>query len=449
MKTIKIILTLTAIVLTACDNSPPADTGATDETEHTEAKADAGIEIPKAVRDNLGITFAAVERRAVRRTVRVPGTFELRPEARREYHAMLPGRVDLKVNQYDRVKAGDLIATIDSPQWARMRHAVVEAEGEIRLAEAAIRVAEAKLTELAQRIVFTDRRIAQLKDAGSRNVSLEATADEQRNSRPRLEAELNARRVDLDEANEHFDSQLTVMASLTGMTVDRLTSKTNGDEPVWRTKLSVEIHAEAAGIVDTVHVTPGGWAQTGEPMLATTDASMMRFHAHAPQSDIAKFATGQDGRIVPPDGGSLADAEPIDGSITVGFKGHADERTVPIYLQNKQWPAWAKPGIGAYLEVVTDGDSEPEPSIPVRALVNDDLRVLFFRRDPENPDRALAVEADLGVSDGRWVEVLSGITDGDEVVVDGAYALKLASSDRPAAPEGYHYHADGSLHKNH
>lgn len=449
MKTLLAIVTLTALVLSGCDKTPPADPGSTDASEHTEPKADGGIGIPKAVRDNLGITFATVERRAVRRTVRVPGTFELRPEARREYHAMLPGRVDLKVNQYDRVKSGDVIATIDSPEWARMRHAVVEAEGEIRLAEAAIVVAEAKLTELAQRIKFTHRRIAQLKNAGSRDVSLEATADELRNSQPRLEAELNARRVDLDEAGEHFDSQLKVMASLTGMTFERLTSKTNGGEPVWRTQLSVDIHAEAAGIVDKVHVTPGGWAETGEPMLATTDPSAMRFHGHAPQTDIAKFATGQDGRIVPPDGGSLAQAEPIDGSIKVGFRGHADERTVPIYLQNKEWPAWAKPGVGAYLEVVTKGDSEPEPSIPVRALVNDDLRVLFFRRDPKNPDRALAVEADLGVSDGRWVEVLSGIADGDEVVVDGAYALKLASSDRPAAPEGYHYHADGSLHKNH
>jgi hypothetical protein len=44
--------------------------------------------------------------------------------------------------------------------------------------------------------------------------------------------------------------------------------------------------------------------------------------------------------------------------------------------------------------------------------------------------------------------VRSGVKEGDEVVLDGAYALKLAGGANKA-PEGYHYHADGQLHKNH
>jgi hypothetical protein len=44
--------------------------------------------------------------------------------------------------------------------------------------------------------------------------------------------------------------------------------------------------------------------------------------------------------------------------------------------------------------------------------------------------------------------VRSGVKEGDEVVLDGAYALKLAGgANKP--PAGYHYHADGQLHKNH
>ena len=52
------------------------------------------VDINPAVRQNLGITFARVERRNVARTLRVPGRFELLPEARREYRTMLAGRVD-------------------------------------------------------------------------------------------------------------------------------------------------------------------------------------------------------------------------------------------------------------------------------------------------------------------------------------------------------------------
>jgi hypothetical protein len=41
------------------------------------------IDVPDAVRRNLGITFAKVERRQVASTIRVPGQFEMLPSARR------------------------------------------------------------------------------------------------------------------------------------------------------------------------------------------------------------------------------------------------------------------------------------------------------------------------------------------------------------------------------
>src|SRR5688572_7631427 len=57
------------------------------------------VDVPSSVRQNLGITFAKVERRPVGRTLRVPGRFELAPTARREYRAAAPGRVELLVEQ--------------------------------------------------------------------------------------------------------------------------------------------------------------------------------------------------------------------------------------------------------------------------------------------------------------------------------------------------------------
>jgi hypothetical protein len=68
-----------------------------------------------------------------------------------------------------------------------------------------------------------------------------------------------------------------------------------------------------------------------------------------------------------------------------------------------------------------------------------------FRRDPKNPDRAIRLEADLGVSDGRWVAILSGVKEGDEVVTSGHYQLMLATS--ATAVKGGHFHADGTFHE--
>jgi hypothetical protein len=68
----------------------------------------------------------------------------------------------------------------------------------------------------------------------------------------------------------------------------------------------------------------------------------------------------------------------------------------------------------------------------------------LFRRNPKDKDQVIRIEADLGVDDGRWIEVKSGLVDGDEVVLDGAYELMLASS--ATAAKGGHFHADGTWH---
>ncbi len=412
------------------------------------ADGEEALELPESVRENLGVTFRKAESRAVRRTVRVPGAFELTPEARRSYHATLPGRVELHVKQLQHVNADDLLARIDSPDWTRLRHAGVEAEGEIRLAEARIALADAARRETQLQIAFNQKRIADLEAAGTRKVEIEAQLEQDKNKLPRLEAELNARKVELDEAREHFDSQLSVMASVTGLPVEALRKSTDTGSPLWRTSLRIEVRATSDGIVDQLHVTQGGWAAAGGALLVTTDPSALRFHAHAPQTDIGRFRSGQPGRVISPRSVAAGDGgADITGQIHVGFRAHPDERTIPLLLEPNDLPGWAKPGVSTFLEVTVDGDEEPVAAIPHEAVVRDGLSRVVFRRHGKN--HIVRVEPRLGMSDGQWVEVIEGVKVGDEVMLNGAYTLNLAQSNRPQAPPGYHYHADGSLHKDH
>ena len=94
--------------LAACGDTPVTD------TPQDEAPAPTNrIDVPKAVRDNLGIEFATVERRRVAATRRYPGQFTLLPKARREYRSMLTGHVEIRVDLLQRVEHGDLLAVID------------------------------------------------------------------------------------------------------------------------------------------------------------------------------------------------------------------------------------------------------------------------------------------------------------------------------------------------
>src|SRR5687767_8082435 len=89
------------------------------------------IDLPAAVRQNLGITFARVERRRVASTIRVPGRFELLPSARREYRASLAGSVRLLVSQYEEIGKGKPIIRMDSPEWHTLKRELHEAEAGI------------------------------------------------------------------------------------------------------------------------------------------------------------------------------------------------------------------------------------------------------------------------------------------------------------------------------
>ena len=422
---------------------PMASTGAPTQTTAPVG----GIPIPPAVRENLGITFATVEQRSVAETRRVPGQFELLLTARQEYRATLPGRVALKVEQFQAVNVGDVLFTIDSPHWRQIQHEAVEAEGDITMAQAGLEVARAHRQEAHTSLEKQEDRVKNLAAANVRKADLESSVTSLRSSLPRLDAEVRAQEAAVREAHEHYESRLNALSSVTGISIEALRERV-GDVPAWRAIKELQARAQHTGIVENLQVSDGGWLEAGDLALTVIDPTRIRFHAEAPQSDIALFHEGQTANIVPPQGGSVALQHAMSGKLTLGLTANEQDRTVSLYVSPDEIIDWAKAGVGGYLEVTLTDEATKQLAVPLSAVLQDGLEHVFYRRDPKDPDRALRVIADLGQSDGRWVVLRSGVKVGDEVVLDGAYALKLTSSGQQA-PSGYHYHADGALHKNH
>jgi multidrug efflux pump subunit AcrA (membrane-fusion protein) len=432
------------------------DTGADQEADH--APASAGdtnrIDIPPAVLRNLGITFVTVEKRTVQGTIRIPGQFELRPEARREYHVMLPGRIELLVSQYEHVEAGQPLFHLESPEWQKIQTDMVSALNAMKKSHADLAVARAKEAEMKKAVAFLDQRISKLAQAEVRQVELEAERADKHNMLPRLNAEVEVAQTEFDAAHARYDVMLTTAASLTG--IDRKVVDPTADEhehlsnrqPAWRSITRLTIRAESSGIVDRMAVTNRGWAETGALILDTVDPTAVRFHGDALQTDINLFRDGQVARVVPPQGGSIDLQDTTDGTITVGFQANSEQRTIPVYLVPQQLPRWGKAGVTAYLEVFADGDVAPVLAIPEAAVIRDGLDTVFFRRDPADPNKVIRMDADLGASDGRWVAVNSGVMLGDEIVLSGVYPLMLASSEAAGRLKGGHFHADGTFHQD-
>ncbi|HZW09192.1 MAG TPA: hypothetical protein VFF69_04745 [Phycisphaerales bacterium] len=451
--------------LPACRERPDADAPGARAPESAPAPTNR-VDVPAAVRQNLGITFARVERRAVARTLRSPGRFELLPSARREYHAPLGGRVELLVEQFAEVREGTPLYRLDSPGWRGLQREIAEAEASVRSAEAEqastrpLLEAHARHREsLEASVALWSGRVEQLeriRGAGGGSASDWAQAQASlTGARAELAgvgeqtAELEARRdragAELRASLSRRDLLLASAATLLGVPLEELTAVDSSGEPRWRTTSVVEVCAAAPGVVETLGATNGGWVEEKSPVLSTVRPAMVRFRARGLQSDLPRLRDGLPARVAPPPGGSLGPAEALPGELAIGLTADPDHRTVDLLLTPRDGAPWARAGVSGFLEVDTEGAGREELAIPLEAVVRDGLTALIFRRDPEDPDRVIRLTADLGIDDGRWVVVKSGVREGDEVVLDGVYQLMLASSG--PAERGGHFHSDGTFHE--
>jgi len=444
------LITLTALmcgsIAIGCDREKPTAPASTRPASPGAPAGPSGrIDVPDSVRRNLGLTFATAERRAVASTLRVPGRFELTPDARRESHVTLAGRVELLVKQYDRVKKGDVLYRLDSPDWRDRVLGLEETRLEITRARADVEIAEAHLTEARGTIDLTHQRIEALANVDVKRADLALELLRAQNALPRAEAELRAKRAALVEAEEHYPLVLSAAAALIGESAESL-DKVAGEsnEPRWRGISTLDVRAADDGVVESLAVTNGAWVDAGGLVLTTVQPKRVRFRASALQADLPRLRDGMRGEITAPQ--QSGPGSSMKGIMSLALTADADARTIDLIVTPETPASWARAGVSAFVDL-TAQEAQRELAIPVGAIIQDGLTKVFYRRDRKNPDVVIRTEADLGVSDGRYVVVASDLTDGDEVVLDGIYEIKLASSTSAAgAMTGGHFHADGTWH---
>lgn len=426
------------------------------------------IDIPPTVRQNLGITFAKVESRDVARTLRVPGRFELTPSARREYRIPASGSVELLVHQYQSVEPGAALYRFESPRWREVQAELTDAEAAIALATARAE-SVGPLTEAHQghhaaierAIELWAARVQVLEDlqaaggasgddlAQARAALAGARSDlaETEETHVELAAQEREARAQLHAATARHAITLETAATLTGLSAEELLIQTAG-RARWQTMGRIEVRAQSAGIVDTIAISSGTFLDQHAPVLTTVQPDQVCFRAHALQSDLGRLATGQSAAAVPPQGGTLGNAERIPGTLIVAPTADPLRRTIELVMtptSGMPLVPWARAGVSGFLEIVVEGTGSPELAIPLACIARDGTQAVIFRRDPSDPDKAHRMEADLGIDDGRWVVIKSGVAEGNEIVLDGVYQLMVATSG--SITKGGHFHPDGTFHE--
>jgi hypothetical protein len=420
------------------------------------------IAVPEAVRTNLGIRFATAERRRVAATLRLPGHFELLPHARHEHRAPFAGRVEVVVHPLQPVARGDVLYVLDAPAWREQQQALANAAIEAELVRAhraalqpllaahqqheqslarALDVVEQRLRDLeatqrelgGQAQPLTDARVQQ----AQLQAQLAEAAEQHTDTASRLA------RLDADERALAARTELALAAAAAALgTTPAELARDDGGVPRWRAMGTIAVRAPATGVVDRVELSTGAWVDAHGLVVATIDPAQVRFRAMALQSDVAALRDGLPCAVTAASG-----AEPrpsVPGPLQLAASADPRTRTLEVFVVPAATAPFVRPGVAAFVEIETAGTDRPELAIPREAVLQDGLVRVYFRRDPKDRDQVIREEADLGVDDGRWIVVKSGLTDGDEVVTAGAYELVLASSQ--AAAKGGHFHADGTWH---
>jgi len=468
MKRFTLPLTATmavAISLSSGCNREPAQPAAATTNESSGPAATNRIDIPSSVRHNLGITFAKVESRAVTRTLRVPGRFELIPTARREYRAAMPGRVEVLVAQYQAVAAGTPLYRLESPRLRELQGQLNEARALVRLAQAGadsigplLEAHEKHHVEIDKAVTLWTQRVTQLDELQSAGT---VRADDLVQAKASLamsraefaetlekEAGLTARKTEvaaqLESGKARYALLLSTAAAMTGLSVEQLTAESDG-VPAWQSLSSIEARAVAPGIVDELHVTSGAWIDENASFGSTVQPQQVRFRARALQSDLGRLSDGLKASIVAPTGGSLSSSDAMDGTMALAPTASADRRTIELVVIPTQVKPWARAGVSAFVEITVSGNEREELAIPLACVAKDGTQSIIFRRDPKDPNKAIRMEADLGMDDGKWIVIRSGVKQGDEIVSDGVYQLMVATSG--SITKGGHFHPDGTFHE--
>lgn len=442
-----------------CSRSAPQTTLPEDHPPATDR-----IDVPESVRKNLGIEFAKVERRTVATSLRLPGHFELLPQARHEHRTPMAGRVQIRVEPLQAVATGDVLYTIDAPEWRAVQRELGEIDTTLIVTRARIatmqpllaahktheeslleatRVMESRVREIEATRASIGGQAQNIADAKVQLAQVRAQAAEAAEKHTETEATIAELQANERAGRERFQLVLAGAAAVTGLDVAGLTSQGADTQPRWRTIDTIDVRATAAGTVDAAPLASGAWVESHELVVTVTDVTRVRFRARALQSDLVRLRPGLPAAVVPPSG-NVAPAERALGELQLGVDADPLQRTIDVFVTPKNPTSFTRPGVAAFLEITTATGSSGELAIPIASVMQDGLFRVFFRRDPANLDKVLRVDADLGLDDGRWVEIKSGLMDGDEVVLAGAYELMLATSG--TAMKGGHFHADGTFH---
>jgi len=385
----------------------------------------------------VGLGTDLVGRRSLTQRLQVPGEVEAINHSIALVSSPLGGRLIAPQGEHlphigDAVKKGQVLGYLEPPlttgdvaQWVANQAAREALQIELAMQQVELHNKEVEANATADQAQVrldaarqTAVRLEPLQAKGLVKVSevqaaqqAVALAEQERNAGLKLAKEYLAAQVKLQ--------QLAQQAAAQGETAD-----VNGELKSLRLPLVAAISGE---IVNVNHV-EGEVVQAQEDIFRVLNLDSVWIAAHVSEFDLAQLSATP-GALVKfpayPDRSFDLLGEMGGRLVATGREVDERTRTVELHYQAPNPEGLFRAGMFAdvFLETKTVRNAL---AVPADAVIRDNgISVAYVMLGGEEFERR---ELELGIQDGEWFEVLSGLDPGDRIVTRGAYLVKLASA---------------------
>jgi HlyD family secretion protein len=359
--------------------------------------------------DRAAIWFGQVERGELVRQVRGPGT--LVPEGMRFVSALNSGRIDEKLHlPGDSVSAETVILHMSNPD---IELQALQADQNLSQAEANYisqksslengRLAQAgQVATIRTQFLAAQRAIEQNEELERQNLISESDVQASRELAIELEARLRIEEDRLRIMTESMTEQLEVVQKQ----IERLQQMRDFRQ---RQLAQMEVRAGADGVIRELDLEAGQWVNSGQLLAVVVQPGRLRADLRIPETQVQDVVVGQRAFI-----DTRTDTIP-------GMVQHVDPAArngtvrVEVRLEVEELPPSARPDLSV------DGTIEIDRLADVLhmgrpAFGSARQKVGIFRLVPGTSE-AVRVTVQLGVSSVNDVEVQSGLSEGDSVIL--------------------------------
>ncbi|HQR46612.1 MAG TPA: efflux RND transporter periplasmic adaptor subunit [Thermoanaerobaculia bacterium] len=353
------------------------------------AAEEGAVVLGEKARRDAGIAVEPARRLTLTDRLEAPGVLALDEARTARIGSLVEGVVvGVMAEVGDRVAAGQRLAHLNShiihDAWADYRKAVAERrrrETELEYAnlssERASRLLEAKAISVQERQRAEADRVAAAEE-------LERAKTEVRRS---------------EEALEHLGI-------------------TSGEDPSGEKGEEIPVKSPIAGVVLEKKITAGTAVIPGSPLFVVSDLGTLWALAEIDETKLPLVRAGESAEIRV----SAWPNEVFRGRVTfVGDAVNPRTRRVMVRCQVPNPAGRLKPEMYASIAL---GEGAPRPvlAVPAGAVQEMDGKTVVFV--PGAAGRFTKREVKIGTETGGWVEVSSGLSEGEKVASDGSFLLK-------------------------